>query len=141
MTRVSTPAGTSSGTALLPLPLQKAMARGLATQAALYAQGRTKPGKVVTKYGVKIVAIDAKEDGRGDPRAYVQSLGFSPVSIANGDEIAKAYGIQYIPGLLIVDGKGKVAYRRPWTDLPAGKAVGELWDGQVRTALNGLVGK
>jgi thiol-disulfide isomerase/thioredoxin len=93
------------------------------------------------QYGVKIVAIDAKEDGRGDPRAYVQSLGFSPVSIANGDEIAKAYGIQYIPGLLIVDGKGKVAYRRPWTDLPAGKAVGELWDGQVRTALNGLVGK
>lgn len=91
--------------------------------------------------GVKVVAIDAKEDGRGDPRAYVQSLGFSPIAVANGDEIAKAYGIQYIPGLLIVDGKGKVAYRRPWTDLPAGRTVGELWDGQVRTALNALVRK
>jgi thiol-disulfide isomerase/thioredoxin len=86
--------------------------------------------------GVKVVAINAKEDGRGDPRAYVQSLGFTPISVANGDEIAKAYGIQYIPGLLIVDGKGKVAYRRP-----SGKTVGELWDGQVRTALNALVGK
>jgi thiol-disulfide isomerase/thioredoxin len=90
------------------------------------------------KQGVRIVVVNAKEDGRGDPRAYVQGLGFSPIAVANGDEIAKAYGVQYIPGLLIVDGKGKVAYRRPWTDLPAGKTVAELWDGQVRTALDAL---
>jgi hypothetical protein len=31
-----------------------------------------------------------------------------------------------------------VAYRRPWTDLPAGQEVAELWDGQVREALNTL---
>jgi thiol-disulfide isomerase/thioredoxin len=91
------------------------------------------------KQGVKVVVINAKEDGRGDPAAYVQSLGFEPIAVASGDEIAKAYGIQYIPGLLIVDGTGKVAYRRPWTDLPAGKTVAELWDGQVRTALDVLV--
>jgi thiol-disulfide isomerase/thioredoxin len=90
------------------------------------------------KRGVKVVIVNAKENGRGDPRAYVQGLGFAPIAVANGDEIAKAYGIQYIPGLLIVDGKGKVAYRRPWTDLPAGKTVAELWDGQVRTALDAL---
>jgi thiol-disulfide isomerase/thioredoxin len=89
--------------------------------------------------GVKIVAINAKEDGRGDPRAYVQGLGFTPIAVANGDEIAAAYGIQYIPGLLIVDGHGKVAYRRPWTDLPAGRTVAELWDEQVRTALDAIV--
>lgn len=93
------------------------------------------------KQGVKVVVINAKEDGRGDPRADLAGLGFSPIAIENGDEIAKAYGIQYIPGLLIVDGKGKVAYRRPWTDLPAGQTVAELWDGQVRTALDALVGK
>jgi cytochrome c biogenesis protein CcmG/thiol:disulfide interchange protein DsbE len=91
------------------------------------------------KHGVKVVAINAKEDGRGDPKAYVQALGFTPIAITDGDEIAKAYGIQYIPGLLIVDGKGTVAYRRPWTDLPAGQTVAELWDAQVRTALDGLV--
>ena len=91
------------------------------------------------KHGVKVVLINAKEDGRGDPAAYVQSLGFAPIAVANGDEVAKAYGIQYIPGLLIVDGAGKVAYRRPWTDLPAGKTVAELWDGQVRMALDALV--
>jgi thiol-disulfide isomerase/thioredoxin len=89
--------------------------------------------------GVKVVAINAKEDGRGDPQAYVQGLGFAPIAITNGDDIAKAYGIQYIPGLLIVDGKGMVAYRRPWTDLPAGKTVAELWDSQVRGALDALV--
>ena len=90
-------------------------------------------------YGVKIVAIDAKEDGQGDPRAYVRALGFKPVAVANGDAIADDYGIKYIPGVLIVDGKGVVAWRRPWTDLPAGRQVAELWDKQVRGALNELL--
>lgn len=92
------------------------------------------------QHGVKIVTINAKEDGRGgDPRAYVRGLGFSPVAVANGDRIAAAYGVQYIPGLMIVDGNGTVAYRRPWTDLPAGQTVAQLWDGQVRTALEALL--
>jgi thiol-disulfide isomerase/thioredoxin len=90
-------------------------------------------------HGVQVLAINAKEDGSGDPRAYMRGLGFKPLSVANGDAIAESYGIQYIPGLLIVDGGGKVAWRRPWTDLPAGRAVAELWDGQVRAALNALV--
>jgi thiol-disulfide isomerase/thioredoxin len=89
--------------------------------------------------GVKIVAINAKEDGEGDPKAYVQGLGFSPIAIANGDAIARDYAVEYIPGLIIVDGAGTVAYRRPWSDLPAGQTVAELWDGQVRDALDRLV--
>jgi thiol-disulfide isomerase/thioredoxin len=91
--------------------------------------------------GVQVVAINAKEDGvrGGDPQAYVRGLGFAPIAIANGDAIAAQYGVQYIPGLFIVDGKGMVAYRRPWTDLPAGQTVAELWDGQVRTALEAIV--
>jgi len=92
-------------------------------------------------HGVEIVAINAKEDGSGDPRAYLRGLGFAPIAIADGNEIAAAYGVQYIPGLFIVDGKGTVAYRRPWTDLPAGKTVAELWDDQVRAALDTLVGQ
>ena len=98
--------------------------------------------KLVTDYsakGVKIVAINAKEDGRDDPRAYIRGLGFAPIAVANGDAIAAAYGVQYIPGLLVVDGTGHIAYRRPWTDLPAGQTVAELWDQQVRTALNALI--
>ena len=91
--------------------------------------------------GVKIVIINAKEDGREDPRAYVRGLGFSPIAVANGNDIAVAYGVQYIPGLMIVDGKGTVAYRRPWTDLPAGQTVAQLWDQQVRTALDALTRK
>ncbi len=93
--------------------------------------------------GVKVVAIDVKEDGRGDPKAYVQALGFSPIAIANadGDRIMQAYGIRYIPGVFIVDGKGQVAYKRPWTDLPAGQTVAELWDHDVRAALDAVVRK
>lgn len=89
--------------------------------------------------GVKVMTVNAKEDGRGDPKTYVNGLGFKQIAVANGDAVAQSYGIQYIPGLLIVDGAGMVAYRRPWTDLPAGKSVAELWDGQVRTALDQLL--
>jgi thiol-disulfide isomerase/thioredoxin len=92
-------------------------------------------------HGVKIVAINAKEDGRDDPEVYVRGLGFAPIAVANGDAIAASYGIQYIPGLLIVDGAGIVAYRRPWTDLPAGTPVAKLWDGQVRGALDRLLSR
>ena len=88
--------------------------------------------------GVRIVVINAKEDGEGDPAAYVAALGFDPIAVANGDAIAEAYAIEFIPGLLIVDGEGTVAYRRPWTDLPAGRTVAELWSGQVRDALDRL---
>jgi hypothetical protein len=29
-----------------------------------------------------------------------------------------------------------IAFRRPWTDLPAGEEVAQLWDRQVRGALD-----
>jgi thiol-disulfide isomerase/thioredoxin len=89
--------------------------------------------------GVRIVTVNAKEDGNGDPDAYIRNLGFPMVAVRNGNAIARAYGVEYIPGLMIVDGNGSVSYRRPWTDLPAGREVAELWDGQVRTELDALL--
>lgn len=62
--------------------------------------------------GVTVVAVNAKERGEGDPKAYVRSLGFPLIGIPDGDGIAEAYGVQYIPGLFVVDGKGTIAYRR-----------------------------
>jgi thiol-disulfide isomerase/thioredoxin len=91
--------------------------------------------------GVTIVAINTKERGRGDPAAYMSNLGFPLVGIPDGDRIAEAYGVQYVPGLFVVDGQGEIAYRRPWTDLPAGSTVAELWDRQVRAALDSIVAR
>jgi cytochrome c biogenesis protein CcmG/thiol:disulfide interchange protein DsbE len=89
--------------------------------------------------GVQIVTFNAKERDRGDPKAYIESLGFPMVAIAEADEIAEAYGIKFIPGLLVVGGDGLIAYRRGWTDLPAGKTVAAQWDEEVRAALDGLL--
>ena len=89
--------------------------------------------------GVKIVTFNAKERGKGDPKAYVESLGFPMVAIADADPIAGAYGVKFIPGLMVVGGDGVVAYRRGWTDLPAGQEVAEFWDGEVRAALDQLL--
>lgn len=91
------------------------------------------------EHAIRIVTVNAKEDGSGDPSAYVRDLGFPMIAVRNGDAIARAYDVEFIPGLMIVDGDGIVAYRRPWTDLPAGREVAELWDGQVREALDALL--
>ena len=89
--------------------------------------------------GVRIVTFNAKERGIGDPKAYVESLGFPMVTIAEADEIAEDYAVKFIPGLMVVDGNGIVAYRRGWTDLPAGAQVAAQWDGEVRAALDQLL--
>lgn len=89
--------------------------------------------------GVRIVAVNAKERGRGDPQAYLDGLDFPMVAVRDGDRIAEDWGVEFIPGLFVVDGSGAVAFRRAWTDLPAGQTVAELWDRQVRTALDGLL--
>lgn len=89
--------------------------------------------------GVQIVTLNSKERGRGDPKAYVDSLDFPMFAIADADAIGEAYSINFIPGLLVVDGTGKVVYRRRSTNLPAGKTVSAQWADEVRQVLDKLV--
>ena len=93
------------------------------------------------QYGVQIISFNAKERGRGDPKAYVESLGFPIVAVAKADAIGEQYNIQFIPGLLVVRGDGEIVYRRKSTDLPAGKTVSQQWDEEVREVLDELVGR
>ena len=96
-------------------------------------------GQIQKDYGeekINVVVINAKERGIGDPAAYVEKLDFAVIDVADGDDIAEAYSVNFIPGLMIVDGDGNLAWRRASTELPAGKTVAELWDGQVREQLD-----
>ncbi len=85
---------------------------------------------------VQIITFNAKERGRGNPAAYVRSLGFPLLAIKDADLIGDAYDIAFIPGLLVVDGTGQVIYRRRSTNLPAGKTVSQQWDAEVRNVLD-----
>jgi thiol-disulfide isomerase/thioredoxin len=99
-------------------------------------------GQIQRDYGeasINVIAINAKERGAGDPAAYIEKLGFPVIGIADGDAIAEDYSVHFIPGLMIIDGAGKVAWERASTDLPAGKTVAEFWDGQVREQLDLLL--
>ena len=89
--------------------------------------------------GVQVITFNAKERGRGDPKAYVESLDFPFIAIAAADGIADDYDIPFIPGLMVVDGTGKVVYRRKSTDLPAGKTVSQQWAEEVDAVLTTLV--
>ena len=86
--------------------------------------------------GVQIVAINALERDVGDPVAYLAGLGFPVLGILEGDDIAEAYDVQFIPGLMVVDGAGVVSYRRASTDLPAGQTLSAFWAEEVREALD-----
>jgi len=92
---------------------------------------------------INVVSINAKEDssaeGASDPAAYVNDLDFPMIAITAGDAIARAYDVEYIPGLMIVGADGVVAWRRGWTDLPAGDEVARLWSIQVRQELDRLL--
>lgn len=88
---------------------------------------------------INIVTINAQEDGSGDPAAYIADLGFPTIAVRDGDAIAAAYDVEYIPGLMIVDADGMVAYRRAWTELPAGETVANLWSVQLRLNLDNML--
>lgn len=87
--------------------------------------------------GVQVIAINTREDeSDGDPRAYLEDLGFPLVGILEGDAIAADYDVHFIPGLMVVDGTGAVSWRRESTDLPPGEEVAAFWSGAVRSALD-----
>lgn len=91
------------------------------------------------KFGVQIISFNALERGIGNPKAYVDSLNFPFVAIAEADNIAERYNVQFIPGLMIVNGDGTVVYRRRSTNLPAGRTVSQQWADEVRQVLDILI--
>ena len=99
-------------------------------------------GRIQEDFGadrINILAINAKERGEGDPKTYVEKLGYPVIGVADGDAIAEQYGVRFIPGLMIVDGNGNIAWKRASTDLPPGTTIAELWDDQVRQQLKLLL--
>lgn len=91
--------------------------------------------------GVQIIGLNHKERGYGDAAAYAKSLGFPLVAIADADAIGDAWAIDFIPGLLVVDGAGTIVYRRRSTNLPAGQKVSQLWASEVRATLDRLLAR
>ncbi|MGI9327550.1 MAG: TlpA family protein disulfide reductase [Pseudomonadales bacterium] len=89
--------------------------------------------------GLQVLTFNTKERGRGDPKAYMASLDFPVVAIADADGIAQQYDVQFIPGLMVVDGSGQVVYRRASTNLPAGSTVAQQWSNEVRAAVEKLL--
>jgi thiol-disulfide isomerase/thioredoxin len=88
---------------------------------------------------INILTVNAKEDGSGNPAQYIAGLSVDTIAVANGDAIAEAYGVEFIPGLMVISPDGTVAYRRAWTDLPAGERVASFWSRQVRRSLDQLL--
>ncbi|MGB5621594.1 MAG: TlpA disulfide reductase family protein [Gammaproteobacteria bacterium] len=91
------------------------------------------------KYGVRVYAIDFKDDG--DPVEMMAELGYDFTVLPLGDLVADDYGVFSAPGIIVVDQLGTVVYRRGPTRAPPGKAIAEVWDEEVREALDQALGK
>jgi len=97
--------------------------------------------KVEQEYGtdfIEIVAVNMKEEqeGESDPKAYIENTGIALTAIQAGDEIAAAYNVRFVPGLMVLGDDGAVLYRRGMSKLPAGQEIAELWYENVRAALD-----
>ena len=88
---------------------------------------------------INVVMINHKERDAGDPIAYMKALDFDATGVMDGDTIGDAYNVEFIPGLMIADVDGRVAWERQPTDLPPGQRIGEFWDQVVREQLDKLL--
>lgn len=98
--------------------------------------------KIQNEYGadqINVLTINAKEDGADDPARYIADLDIPMIAVRDGDAIAAAYDVEYVPGLMVIGADGVIAYRREWTELPAGQTVAMLWGLQVRENLDRLL--
>ncbi|MEP7042130.1 MAG: TlpA disulfide reductase family protein [Dokdonella sp.] len=69
-----------------------------------------------SKARLDVYAIDINDDG--DPLAELKERGQTFTLVRDGDDIATRYGIKGTPGLLLVDERGNVVYRRVGGDAP-----------------------
>lgn len=84
--------------------------------------------------GVNVWTINIKEDK--DPVQVMKDRGLSFPLLLQGDEVSKAYRLQYTPWLVVIDGGNRIVYTRPpHPPTPVDTAT------EVRIALNGLLGE
>jgi len=97
--------------------------------------------QIQNDYGddINVVMINHKERGEGDAVAYIKALNFKVTAVMDGDSIGDAYTVDFIPGLMIADADGRMAWKRESTDLPAGRKVGEFWNTVVREQLDKML--
>lgn len=92
-----------------------------------------------SEFGVKVYAINFHDDS--NPVEYMAELGWDFMVFPLGDLVADDYGVVSSPGVLVVDEKGVVTYRRKRTRAPPGKAIAEVWDAQIREGLDLALGR
>ena len=90
------------------------------------------------EHGLTVYALDFRDDG--DPVGYMAEHGYDFVVLPLGDLVADDYGVISSPGLLVVDGAGMVTWRRRTTRAPPGTAIAQVWDQQIREALDRVLG-
>lgn len=63
--------------------------------------------------GVKVYAVNIKEDGKIDPMKYFEDRKFTYTMLLEGDELAKEFGVKGTPAVYVIGKDKKIVYKRP----------------------------
>lgn len=98
---------------------------------------------------VTVFALNFREDG--DPMAFLEDNGLGFVLLPEADAVATAYGMRSTPGLVLVDGRGRIRfnlYDIVFEDPPDFEQLGHrvraahrapFWAARIRQAVDALL--
>ena len=84
--------------------------------------------------GVKVLGVNVHDNQ--DPAVTMLDLGATYPALVGGDEVAKAYGADSLPTILVIDGEGNIVFREKGFSSIMEKRIGEVIDKELAKAAN-----
>ncbi len=84
--------------------------------------------------GVKVVGVNVHDNQ--DPAASMLDLGATYPALVGGEEVAKAYGAESLPTIVVIDGDGNIVYREKGFSTIMEKRIGEVIEKELAKTAN-----
>ena len=84
--------------------------------------------------GVTVLGVNVRDTE--NPATTMQDLGATYPALIGGDEVAKNYGVDGLPTILVIDAEGNIAYREKGFSSIMEKRIGEVIERELAKAPN-----
>jgi thiol-disulfide isomerase/thioredoxin len=82
--------------------------------------------------GVQVLGVNVHDTQ--DPAQTMQDLGASYATLVGGDEVARSYGVEGLPTIIVIDAQGNIIFRENGFSAIIEKRIGETLDKELRRA-------
>lgn len=84
--------------------------------------------------GVVVLGVNVNDDQ--NPAQSMQDLGATYMGLVGGDDVAREYGVEGLPTILVIDGDGQIVYREKGFTPIMEKRVSEVLEKELSKAPN-----